>query len=327
MCVIAASPIGVDAPTEQNLKDMFYHNDDGAGISYVLNNAVYTFKGLMKWTDFEKTYALIEKKLHTAGKTFKDVPIMYHFRIGTHGPNSEALTHPFPISNQFKHLTALEYKADIVMAHNGIIHSVTPRTGWSDTQQYISDIIMPLIKSDRIFYKNKHMQELMRNTIDGSRFAFLNNDGEFTYVGEWTQSDKPELKGIMYSNLNHEFTYTYGHYYPSATSYDWDYAWAPKESVYAIPVPVGAELYSEKDLDKNFIPTNKVKALVVNQTGYYWVDEYGQLYRMDDKTGFLYPIYSFDYALIGDELVYSTDKKYEGKGEVLPIGSGTRIKR
>ncbi len=327
MCVIATSPIGVNAPTEQNLKDMFQHNDDGAGISYVLNNAVYTFKGLMTWPDFEKTYALIEKKLYTAGKTLKDVPIMYHFRIGTHGPNSEELTHPFPISNQFKHLSALEYKADIVMAHNGVMNSVIPRTGWSDTQQYISDIIMPLIKTDRVFYKNKHMQELMRNTNNGSRFAFLNNDGEFTYVGEWVESDKPELKGIMYSNLNHEFTYTYGHYYPSATSYDWEYAFTPKESVYAIPVPKGAELYQEKDLDKNFIPIDKTKALNVNQTGYYWVDEYGQLYRMDDKTGFLYHIYSFDYALLGDELVYSTDTKYEGKGEVLPIGSGTRIKR
>jgi len=326
MCVIAASPIGVDAPTEQNLKDMFNHNDDGAGISYVLNNAVYTFKGLMKWEDFEKTYALIEKKIKSAGKTFKDIPIMYHFRIGTHGPNSEQLTHPFPISNQFKHLSALEYKADIVMAHNGIINSVTPRTGWSDTQQYISDIVMPLIKSDRVFYKNKHLQELLRNTNNGSRFVFLDNDGEFTYIGEWVQSDKPELKGIMYSNLNHEYTYTYGHYYP--TAYNWDYGIAPtKESVFAAPVPKGAKLYSERDLTSDFIPVDDAKALTVNAERFYWSDEYGELYRMDERTGFIYPIYSFDYAFIGDELFYSTDERYNTTGEVLPIGSGTRVRR
>jgi len=326
MCVIATSPIGVDAPTEQNLKDMFNHNDDGAGISYVLNNAVYTFKGLMKWEDFEKTYALIEKKIKSAGKTFKDIPIMYHFRIGTHGPNSEQLTHPFPISNQFKHLSALEYKADIVMAHNGIINSVTPRTGWSDTQQYISDIVMPLIKSDRVFYKNKHLQELLRNTNNGSRFAFLNNDGEFTYIGEWVQSDKPEFKGIMYSNLNHEYTYTYGAYYP--TAYDWGYSYASiKESVYAAPVPKGAKLYSEKDLTSDFTPVDDAKALTVNTERLYWADEYGELSRMDDKTGFLYPIFSFDYAFIGDELFYSTDTRYSDTGEILPIGSGTRVKR
>ena len=326
MCVIATSPIGVDAPTEQNLKDMFNHNDDGAGISYVLNNAVYTFKGLMKWEDFEKTYALIEKKIKSAGKTLKDIAIMYHFRIGTHGPNSEQLTHPFPISNQFKHLSALEYKADIVMAHNGIINSVSPRTGWSDTQQYISDIVMPLIKSDRVFYKNKHLQELLRNTNNGSRFAFLNNDGEFTYIGEWVQSDKPEFKGIMYSNLNHEYTYTYGHYYP--TAYNWGYSYAPtKESVYAAPVPKGAKLYNEKDLTSDFTPVDDAKALTVSTERLYWADEYGELYRMDDKTGFIYPIYSFDYAFVGDELFYSTDTRYSDTGELLPIGSGTRVKR
>lgn len=326
MCVIAASPIGVDAPTESNLKDMFNHNDDGAGISYVLNNAVYTFKGMMTWPDFEKTYALIEKKIKSAGKTLKDIPIMYHFRIGTHGPNSEQLTHPFPISNQFKHLSALEYKADIVMAHNGIINSVTPRAGWSDTQQYISDIIMPLIKTDRHFYKNKHLQELMRNTNNGSRFVFLNNDGEFTYVGEWTESDKPDLKGIKYSNLNHEYNYTYGAYYP--TAYHWDYGNIPsKESVFAVPVPNGGKLYGERDLNVNFEPVDDAKALTVNADRYYWVDEYGELYRMDDKTGFLYPIFSFDYAFVDNELLYSTDVRYSDTGEVLPIGSGTRAKR
>jgi len=326
MCVIAVSPVGVNAPTEQNLKDMFNHNDDGAGISYVLNNAVYTFKGLMTWTDFEKTYALIEKKLHTAGKTLKDIPIMYHFRIGTHGPNSEQLTHPFPISNQFKHLSALEYKSDIVMAHNGIINSVTPRAGWSDTQQYISDIVMPLIKSDRQFYKNKHLQELMRNTNNGSRFAFLNNDGEFSYIGEWKESDKPELKGIQYSNLNHEYNYTYGAYYP--TTYKWDFGYGTvKESVYAVPVPKGAHLYSEKDLNTNFEPIEGAKTLIVSTDKFYWVDEYGELYRMDANTGYLYPLWSFDYAFVDGEMLYSTDTRYSDIGEILPIGSGTRQKR
>jgi hypothetical protein len=326
MCVIAISPVGVNAPTEQNLKDMFKHNDDGAGISFVLDKAVYTYKGLMKWADFEKTYALIEKKLRTAGKTFNDVPIMYHFRIGTHGPNSEALTHPFPISNQFKHLTALEYKSDVVMAHNGIIHSVVPRAGWSDTQQYISDIIMPLIKTDRHFYKNKHLQELMRNTNNGSRFAFLDMDGNFTTVGEWVESDLPDLKGILYSNLNHEYTYTYGHYYP--TAYNWDYGLTPtKESVYAAPVPKGAKLYSAIDLADDFIPLSNGKSLTVSTEKLYWADEYGELYRMDDKTGFIYPIFSFDYAFVDDELFYSTDTRYSDTGELLPIGSGTRVKR
>lgn len=329
MCVIAISPTGVNAPTEQNLKDMFNHNDDGAGISYVLNNAVYTFKGLMKWSDFEKTYALIEKKLKTAGKTFKDIPIMYHFRIGTHGPNSEALTHPFPISNQFKHLSALEYKADIVMAHNGIINSVTPRSGWSDTQQYISDIIMPLIKTDRHFYKNKHLQELMRNTNNGSRFAFLDMDGTFTTVGEWVESDKPDLKGILYSNLNHEYTWSYGKYYPT-TSYAYDYSYSPslRESALMVPVPVGAKLYAHKDVnDKTLEPNPDAKFFSVSKglENNYWADEYGELYRMDDKTGFVYPTYTYDYAFDKDDLIYSSRDEYADKAELVHFGVGVKV--
>ena len=81
MCVIAVSAAGVNAPTEQNLKDMFDYNDDGAGISFVLDKRVYTYKGLMTWLDFEKTYALLEKKLKTAGKTFKDVPVIRRGKI------------------------------------------------------------------------------------------------------------------------------------------------------------------------------------------------------------------------------------------------------
>jgi hypothetical protein len=92
-------------------------------------------------------------------------------------------------------------------------------------------------------------------------------------------------------------------------------------------VPKSAHLYSEKDLTSDFTPVDYAKALIVNTERLYWADEYGELYRMDDKTGFLYPIFSFDYAFVGDELFYSTDTRYSDTGELLPIGSGTRVKR
>jgi hypothetical protein len=282
----------------------------------------------MKWADFEKTYALIEKKLRTAGKTFKDVPIMYHFRIGTHGPNSEALTHPFPISNQFKHLTALEYKSDIVMSHNGIIHSVVPRAGWSDTQQYISDIIMPLIKTDRHFYKNKHMQELMRNTNNGSRFAFLDMDGNFTTVGEFVESDDPELKGILYSNLNHEYVFSYGkHYYdyapttsyPEGTTYN-----TFRDAAFCVPIPIGAKMYTANELNPSLEPVAGAAGYTVKkgQELVYWADEYGELFRMEDKSGFIFPMKSFHFAKDDMDEIYSLRPDLRKEGEVLYFGPG-----
>lgn len=302
MCVIAASGVGINPPTEQNLKDMFDYNDDGAGISYVLDNRVYTYKGLMTWSDFEKTYALLEKKLKTAGKTFKDVAVMYHFRIGTHGPNSEGLTHPFPISHDFKHLSALELASDVVMAHNGIISSVTPRSGWSDTQQYITDIVLPLMKSDRNFYKNKDLQGLLENTINGSRLAFLNNNSEFTFVGNWVESDTAELKGIMYSNLNHESNFRYPSYNFKNVATEYGY-----KELYAYPLPLGTKLYPESSLDKNFRPIPDAKFQLVDKEQKIYVDEYGELYSKSPHGGILYSVWTVDYAIDDSgELIYST---------------------
>lgn len=298
MCVIAISEAGVITPTEQNLKDMFEYNSDGAGISFVLDGLVHTFKGLMKWEDFQKTYALIEKKVLTAGKTFQDIPIMYHFRIGTHGPNSEALTHPFPISNNFKHLSAIDFTSEIVMAHNGIIHTVTPSPGWSDTQQYIADIVYPLTKYDRVFYKSKHLQKLLENTIDGSRLAFLDITNGFTLIGDWKESDNKDLKGIKYSNLNHEYTTpsywssSYG-YYPS-NFYKTDNT--KYKSIYAAPVPVGTRLFRVDQLDKDFLPLEGTKALTVSVKDMYYVDDNGDLYR-ESFDGVLYPTYTLDFAI------------------------------
>lgn len=319
MCVIAVSEIGVNAPTEQNLKDMFEYNSDGAGISFVLDKRVYTYKGLMTWADFEKTYALLEKRLKTAGKTFKDIPVMYHFRIGTHGPNSEGLTHPFPISHDFKHLSALELSSDVVMAHNGIINSVTPRSGWSDTQQYISDIVLPLMKSDRHFYKNKHLQRLLENTINGSRLAFLDNNGEFNLIGAWTESTKEGLEGIKYSNLNHEYTYTFSGYNYGRAMVEYSSSY---KDVFAYKVPAGAKLYKAEHLDKAYNPIVGAVPFEVKDTGSaYYVDEYGELYQsVGTKGGTLYPLYSYDYAF-DNELIYSTRPDIEPFGKVMQAWS------
>jgi hypothetical protein len=319
MCVIAISEKGINPPTEQNLKDMFNYNDDGAGISYVLDGLVYTHKGLMSWADFSKTYKLVEKKLKTAGKTLADVPILYHFRIGTHGPNSEGLTHPFPISNNFMHLSATELSSDVVMAHNGIIHSVTPTPGWSDTQQYISDIVFPLIKHDKYFYKSKHLQKLLENTIDSSKLAFLDTTENFTLIGDWKQSDEPSLKGIKYSNLNHEYVAPAGYLYDySFRSYD---AQPSYRSFLAAPVPKGALLYKASQVDKNYeVKPNEV-GYAVDEDYTYFVDAMGDLYR-DTRDGILFLSSMYTYAFIADgDMLHAYHEAVVERGELYPVYS------
>jgi len=316
MCVIAAKAKGVNPPTEANMKSMFDNNDDGAGFAYVLDDRVIVEKGLMTWKDFERAYALFEKRVRTAGKDIKDIPILYHFRIGTHGPNSEGLTHPFPISDKFKHLSALDYSADLVMAHNGIIHSVTPRTGWSDTQQYVSDILLPMAKSNKEFYKDKHMHTIIDNTINGSRFVFLDKDGNFEFVGSWKESDDKDLKGIKYSNLNHE-TPAYGF----RSYYDYSYATTPtytytKQKTPMKLLPMGSELYMDKDIDAQWNVKDGTKPRVVTKSEEIYVDEYGQPYRKS-ADGVLFPMYSYVMAFEPDDMVPTAATPADDKMEAF----------
>lgn len=292
MCVIAVKETGVSAFPESKMKAMFNHNSDGAGFAYVLDNKVFVEKGLMEYKDFERAYAMLEKTIKKANKDIKDIPIVLHFRIGTHGPNSEGLTHPFPISHDFKHLTALDYNADIVMAHNGIINSVTPRTGWSDTQQYIKDIILPMAKANRYFYTNPFMKELMENTINGSKFVFLDKTGKVSYVGDWKEQD-----GIKYSNLNHEHTYWTGGYSPYGYGFWADsYSTAKK----CKPLPVGSRLFKYQDLDSQWTPVAGAVPVTVSESmkTTFYVDEYGGVYS--DRGGTLEvfePMYTYSTAI------------------------------
>jgi hypothetical protein len=206
MCVIAGSPLGVPRPSDKTMEAMFTSNPDGAGFAYTINERVYVEKGFMSYKEFENALAGLEKRLKKDNLTCTDIPIFFHFRIGTHGANIPSLTHPFPISKNTKNLFALDYSTDIVMAHNGIINTVNVTGAHSDTTEYISRILVPLRNADIQFYKNPHFQELMSNTIDGSRFIFLDDDGEMVTVGKWLTSE--EEPGVLFSNLNHEWDYS-----------------------------------------------------------------------------------------------------------------------
>jgi len=295
MCVIAVKETGVSAFPESKMKAMFNHNSDGAGFAYVLDEKVFVEKGLMSYNTFERAYALLEKRIRQAGKEIKDIPIVLHFRIGTHGPNSEGLTHPFPISHNFKHLTALDYNADIVMAHNGIINSVQPRSGWSDTQQYIKDILLPMAKANRHFYTNPFMKEIMENTIGGSKFVFLDKSGKVSYVGDWKEQD-----GIKYSNLNHEHSYWGGGYNP----YSYGFWWKANETAKKCkPLPLGSRLFKNEHLNSEWVPKDGAIPVTINESmkTTFYTDEYGAVYS--DRGGtveVLEPMYTYSTALDPD---------------------------
>jgi len=296
ICVIATSAKGFDVPAKPVMKDMYDYNPDGAGFAYALNKRVYIEKGFMNYEDFTKALDSLDKKLQDKyNRTLKDISIMFHFRIGTHGPNSPELTHPFPISHKKKHFDALDLYTDVVMAHNGIIKSVTPITDWSDTTQYVKDILHPLYLENREFYKSEHIRHLISNTINGSRFVFLDKNGQFTYVGEWHDSAEEGLEGVKFSNLNHEDTYN--KYYNTYSMYDkYDY-YEERIKIIVKELPESTILCNNLDFSADFTYDESAKREIVGDKPHkVFVDEFGDIYY-DYGFGYLIKSYIYDIAV------------------------------
>lgn len=288
MCVIAVAPKDISVPNDTIMKKMFDHNSDGAGFAYTLKDKVYVEKGFMTYKEFYNALAGLDKKLKNLDLTTKDIPIMFHFRIGTHGPNSRGLTHPFPFATDTKYFEALDYKTNVVLAHNGIISTVNPVGGLSDTVQYIKDIVLPLYQYDRYFYDNIHMQELLANTNDSSRFAILDDRGLFTYIGTWHSDES--APGVMFSNLNHNTTYGYTTSAYGKYNYDWKRKMKPLSSTLG-------KFYRGNN------SKNKFDVLpVANEAVQYYVDDYGYVYHDTaiDPTLAIPTVY-YDTALIRDK--------------------------
>lgn len=185
------------------ITSMWNSNPDGAGFAYALNNKVHVEKGFMTLKALQNGLAGLEKRLKAqVDMTLDEVSLLVHFRITTHGGTSPELTHPFPITRDTAYMLSTDYKADVVIAHNGIISTVPVTPQNSDTTQYIRDILVPMKNSNRRFMESKHMLEIIEKTINSSRFTFLDKEGDFHFVGNWQED--PATPGCMYSNLYHQ---------------------------------------------------------------------------------------------------------------------------
>jgi len=193
MCIIAAKPAGVGMPDINTIRNMWNRNNDGAGLMYTDGGRVRITKGYMTLASFE---AALEELAKTHDLTA--TPLVMHFRIRTHGGTNPECTHPFPITDSVGALKKLQLRTDIGVAHNGIIHSVTPRTGISDTMEYIATQLAPLKRAMPNFLGNKHARLMIQNAIE-SRMVFLTQSGELHTIGDFIED-----KGVLYSNSSYK---------------------------------------------------------------------------------------------------------------------------
>ena len=190
MCIIAYSPKNTQIPTASRRAEMFRRNPDGAGFMFPTDGRVHIEKGFMTLDAMEKRLAELSEAYD-----FTALPVVMHYRIGTHGGNTPGNTHPFPITKDRKALKQLVLDVPFAVAHNGIIHCVRPLKGYSDTQEYIvrrlSHIKPP--------FSNLILRQI--GTETGSKFAFMYGSGAVHLVGQFVQD---EDDGCSYSNTSYQ---------------------------------------------------------------------------------------------------------------------------
>ncbi len=194
MCVIAYKPRDARFPSRETLRCCWDGNRDGAGYMLAADGKVLIRKGFM---DFESLMDALdaERAKHGDGH-----PYVIHFRIQTQGGVRRDCCHPFPISRDMDDLRLLRCKADIGVAHNGVIALTSEGMGskatYSDTMSFITDYLSLIVK-DTGWHRDRDKVELV-DRLCGGRLAILGKDGHCELVGKWIKD-----QGIYYSNASY----------------------------------------------------------------------------------------------------------------------------
>lgn len=209
MCIIIAKEKSGRLPSEIELKNSFEYNADGAGFMYVDNGKVIIDKGYMNYNSFINHYNKLLKKYNN----FEGKSLVIHCRIGTHGKNNKGNTHPYTITKSPKTLHTRKIKADIGIAHNGIISNYG-NNKLTDTQEFIAEYLYPLYSHYKEFYKNKYIMDGIED-ITNSKLAILDKNDELYYVGDFIKD-----KNLLFSN-NSYMSYSYtSNWYKDYTQLD-----------------------------------------------------------------------------------------------------------
>ncbi len=198
MCVAIFSQMGNEIPTDDILKTCFRNNNNGAGFAFSTDNhQVQIVKGFMDFESFITAFHEYDKKY-----CFKDRGVLIHFRITTHGGTSQSNCHPFPISENKKHLKKLRFSSNYAVIHNGIISMTADKKGdLSDTMLFVKDYLTKISSNKGWFYNKKNI-ELIEMLLD-SKMAILSGNGEIISTSGFHKG----ADGNFYSNTSYKSTY------------------------------------------------------------------------------------------------------------------------
>lgn len=209
MCVICVKEKGFQLPSKETLENCFKNNPDGAGFMFTKAGLVRYEKGFMT---FESFYDAL-KKHFPKPRIEKQVPVILHFRIGTHGDKrAPTHTHPFPVTRDMRRMVKLEGDVPLAVVHNGIIqtrnypkYSYTNEDGStlspSDTMEYVREIIAPIARINA-FENDLALKTIINETLGFSKLVVLRGDGKLYKYGDFQQPNKDEQ--VFFSNNSYE---------------------------------------------------------------------------------------------------------------------------
>ena len=205
MCIIAYKPIGEKFPSSKKFRTMFRNNPDGAGFMYADGENVVIKKGFMEYNEFRRAFVEIQHR--------RDLAVVFHFRIATHGGVNRGMCQPFPLATKLKRLRSLDTRAAVGVAHNGIIPMTMSARDISDTAMFIREY-MPRITCDGTKFDAAAL-DIIETCID-SRMVILEKSGAAHIIGTGWSCDG----GVWYSNDSYKSRRA-----TKTTIYNWSSGW------------------------------------------------------------------------------------------------------
>lgn len=183
MCVIIAKSKKADAPTVDDIRRALITNPDGCALVWANNGTLETFRTL----DSKEMINYYIKHFVELNRS----AFVFHARIATHGSKSLRNCHGWRTLN-----------GHAAFFHNGIL-SIRARGDMTDSETFLRDIYEPIALTSG----HKKAVGAINAVIGGSKFAFINDEGNIRLYGHYT-----DIKGVYYSNLNHRIDKPVRHY-------------------------------------------------------------------------------------------------------------------
>jgi len=167
--------------TEEEIRNAFAHNHDGAGFAYVKDHEIVIEKGFFTANELIEAYNQIPDSL----------PHLLHFRLATAGKEDATNCHPFRVS------------ANIAFIHNGVMSDMRTCSDYSDTFYLNEDFLKPILARRYALLKELAFQKMLEEFIGGfNKLAFINKEGELIIInedaGHWDDDDQ-----IWFSNRSY----------------------------------------------------------------------------------------------------------------------------